>query len=279
MLALLDDRTFTSGDDTAKFIEHLHEAMRKGVHINCIHEFPSVVGPPRHECEFGLMFNDDWTPAHLTGGPTNLYKEIAFALKGVEWRQPGLVAVASKIATSAGEHKPIAFEVPDSYEPKKGPNKWKDQLFSKVEALVKQFDFDRDYVVNANELHWILKKTDESVTVTEAARLYQTLLETHDANHDGQLSIDKVATYLSQHTVSSIKAEGVSKLEDVKLEAAAMVAASGSAAAADVVLGEAHPLPLPALAAPSPAEEAELSVRLKALFSPKEDLKTTELLA
>ena len=42
--------------------------MRAGVHMNCIHEFPSVVGPARYECEFALMFGDDWTPAHLTGG-------------------------------------------------------------------------------------------------------------------------------------------------------------------------------------------------------------------
>ena len=45
------------------------------------------------------------------------YKEIALALKGVEWRTPGLVALASKIATSAAEHTPIAFEVPQTYEP------------------------------------------------------------------------------------------------------------------------------------------------------------------
>jgi len=124
MLCLLDERTFASGDDTAKFVEHIHEAMRVGVHVNCIHEFPAVVGPPRHECEFGLFFGDDWTPAHLTGGKTNLYKEIAFALKGVEWRQPGLVAVASKLAGSAGPHKPIEVLVPDSYEPAFGPNPW-----------------------------------------------------------------------------------------------------------------------------------------------------------
>ena len=124
MLVLLDERTFTSGEDTAKFVEHIHEAMRKGVHVNCIHEFPSVVGPPRHECEFGLFFGDDWTPSHLTGGKTNMYKEIAFALKGAEWRQPGLVAVASKIAASAGEHTPIDFKVPDTYEPSSGPNSW-----------------------------------------------------------------------------------------------------------------------------------------------------------
>ena len=61
--------------------------MRLGVHICCVHEFPSLVGPPRHECEFGLMFRDDWTPAHLTrshpdnggDGSQNLYSEIALA--------------------------------------------------------------------------------------------------------------------------------------------------------------------------------------------------------
>ena len=126
MLVLLDRRTFMSGKDTAKFIEHMHQSMRIGVHMNCIHEFPSVVGPPRHECDFGLFFNDDWTPAHLTGGPSNLYKEIAFALKGVEWRQPGVVAVASKIASSAGEHKPINVKVPATYEPATGSNTWLD---------------------------------------------------------------------------------------------------------------------------------------------------------
>ena len=33
------------------------------------------------------------------------------------WRQPGLVAVASKLAASAGPHKPINVVVPDTYEP------------------------------------------------------------------------------------------------------------------------------------------------------------------
>ena len=120
MLVLLDARTWTSGETTAKLVEHIHQAMRTGVHICCVHEFPSVVGPPRHECEFGLMFGDDWTPAHLTSGPTNLYKEIALALKSVEWRQPGLVALASKLVGSAAPHQPIDVVVPDSYEPAKG---------------------------------------------------------------------------------------------------------------------------------------------------------------
>jgi hypothetical protein len=30
-------------------------------------------------CQFG----DNWTPSHLTSGLTNLYKDIALALKGV----------------------------------------------------------------------------------------------------------------------------------------------------------------------------------------------------
>jgi hypothetical protein len=45
-----------------------------------------------------LQFNDDWTPAHLTGGPMNLYKEMDLSLKDEEWRQPGLVSLAAKLA-------------------------------------------------------------------------------------------------------------------------------------------------------------------------------------
>jgi len=124
VLVLLDARTWTSGADTAKFVEHIHKAMRIGVHICCVHELPAVVGPPRHACDFALMFNDDWTPAHLTGGATNLYKEMDLALKGKEWRQPGLVALAAKLTASAAEHSPIKVRVPKSYEPKTGANPW-----------------------------------------------------------------------------------------------------------------------------------------------------------
>ena len=53
MLVLLDAHTWTSGEETAKLVEHIHTAMRTGVHIICVHEFPSVVGPPRDECDFG----------------------------------------------------------------------------------------------------------------------------------------------------------------------------------------------------------------------------------
>jgi len=124
MLLLLDERTWTSGVDTAALVEHIHKAMRIGVHIACVHEFPSVVGPKRFECEFGLMFGDEWTPAHLMGGDSNLYKDIALALKGAEWRQPGLVAFATKLVSSAGPRETIELQVPTSYEARSGPNPW-----------------------------------------------------------------------------------------------------------------------------------------------------------
>jgi hypothetical protein len=73
----------------------------------------------------GCQFDDEWTPKHLMSGKTNLYKEIAVGLKGAEWRQPGLVAFANKLATSAGPRKPINIQVPASYEPKSGPNPWR----------------------------------------------------------------------------------------------------------------------------------------------------------
>jgi hypothetical protein len=45
-------------------------------------------------------------------------------LKGEEWRQPGLVALASKLAMSARAHLPIKVLVPTSYAPKTGANLW-----------------------------------------------------------------------------------------------------------------------------------------------------------
>jgi hypothetical protein len=70
------------------------------------------------------QYNDDWTPAHLTGGPTNLYKEMDLALKGEEWREPGLVGLAAKLATSAQEHVPITVRVPSSYVASTAANPW-----------------------------------------------------------------------------------------------------------------------------------------------------------
>jgi len=198
MVVLLDQRTWTSGDDTAKFVEHIHEAMRIGVHLNCIHEFPAVVGPRRFECEFGLMFNDDWTPPHLTGGKTNLYKEIAFALKGVEWRKPGQVAVASKLVASAAEHNPITVTVPDTYQPKSGPNKWTQKMQAKVQIqeMLNTFDSDRNFIVSPAELQALLSKSDPDVTLKNAIQMHEDMLEKgFDTNGNGKISVEELALY------------------------------------------------------------------------------------
>jgi len=161
-----------------------------------------VVGVHRFACEFGLMFDDDWTPAHLTGGPTNLYKEIALALKGAEWRQPGFVAFASKLATSVREHQPIDFEVPASYVPKRGPNKWeKPDLAKEIESIIRQFDANSDYIFSAVELHNLLKTLDQNVTKEQSKRMYEKIQQTqqaYDADADAQVSVHEVAMFLAE---------------------------------------------------------------------------------
>ena len=169
---LLDDRTWTSGDDTGELVEHIHEAMRAGVHIACVHEFPSLVGPPRHECEFSLMFDDKWTPAHLTSGATNLYKEVAIVLKAEEWRKPSLVALASKLATSAGEHMPIEFVVPETYTP---PTQVKQvpptRRMSKVQEYINSPDFSAKDGGGLDALAKSLRERCRRVSLLKGERL------------------------------------------------------------------------------------------------------------
>jgi hypothetical protein len=235
--------------------------------MNCIHEFPSVVGPPRHECEFGLFFGDEWTPAHLTGGKTNLYKEIAFALKGVEWRQPGLVAVASKIAGSAAEHKPIDVKVPDTYVAKKGRNKWQDGNRHQVETMISSFDFDRDFVVSADELHALVTRVDADVTVKESARLYRELLETYDSNGDGQLSVEEVAAYWVNKGLGVTSPAKPSSASDTDAATALIQRSASEYLAAKTVPTLAASAPSGALA-PSPLSESRMRAKGMAFATP-----------
>ena len=111
MLLLLDDRTWTSGNDAFALGEHIEAAFRMGIHIWCVHEFPSLLGSPRHASEFKLIF--DTSPSHLRGkdsSTTHLYSEIATALLSDEWRKPGLVALASKLAEAPPRREPQACE-------------------------------------------------------------------------------------------------------------------------------------------------------------------------
>ena len=46
-------------------------------------------------------------PGYLKVGDTNIYREIAIALKSGEWRAPGLSVLASAISKPGGEHTAI----------------------------------------------------------------------------------------------------------------------------------------------------------------------------
>jgi hypothetical protein len=52
---LLDARTWKSGQNSSNFVEQINQAYRLGVHLICVHEQPSLVGPTRHACEFSQM--------------------------------------------------------------------------------------------------------------------------------------------------------------------------------------------------------------------------------
>jgi len=94
---LLHTTTWTS-DHKQELVEDVVKAMRMGMHIICAHEAPGLGDDTVfQEClPFELMF--DVTPTFLSSGDANLYKTIAIPLKGEQWREPGLVLLADKIA-------------------------------------------------------------------------------------------------------------------------------------------------------------------------------------
>lgn len=58
--------------------------------------------PPRHAVRHAIKFvAEEQTPAHLRSGEKNLYREIAVALLGDEWRLPGLVRLLEKLSKRA----------------------------------------------------------------------------------------------------------------------------------------------------------------------------------
>ena len=47
--------------------------------------------------------------------------------------------------------------VPATYKPKVGPNKWKNEsTVQQIEATIREFDADHDFVISASELHLLL---------------------------------------------------------------------------------------------------------------------------
>lgn len=115
--------------DPESFASEIREAMQVGLHLQPCHEFPSVIdqgttlrcrsnesirakkrsifgggaaaaeidgGNRRHALEFKQIM--DATPADLKKSPTNIYSQIAIALKGGDLREPGLINLAAKLA-------------------------------------------------------------------------------------------------------------------------------------------------------------------------------------
>jgi hypothetical protein len=92
MLVYLTALTWTH--DPEPFAAEIREAQRQGLHLQLCHEFPSVIdlGSSRYALEFKAVM--DATPADLKKWPTNIYSQIAIALKGGELRKPGLSVLA-----------------------------------------------------------------------------------------------------------------------------------------------------------------------------------------
>jgi len=105
MLVYLNALTWTH--DPELYAAEIREAVRVGLHLQPCHEYPSVVdvsrvdpGSARHALEFKQIM--DSTPADLKEWPTNVYSQIAIALKGGELREPGLANLAERLARREG---------------------------------------------------------------------------------------------------------------------------------------------------------------------------------
>ena len=104
MLLYLTSKTWTSGEVSAALAHEVCEAQRLGVHLLLAHEMPSVIADTdeRHACAFNDFWNDGWTPRWLLQGDANVYKQIAIALKGGEWRPAGITKLAMELAKGGG---------------------------------------------------------------------------------------------------------------------------------------------------------------------------------
>jgi hypothetical protein len=87
MLVYLNALTWTH--EPEELTAELRQAMLVGLHLQTCHEFPSSIDlGSRHAIDFSKIMNA--TPADLRMESTNIYSQIAIALKGGELREPGL---------------------------------------------------------------------------------------------------------------------------------------------------------------------------------------------
>lgn len=96
MLVYLNALTWTHSVES--LAAEIAEAMHLELHLQPCHEFPSVLDPGswRHSLEFKEVM--DATPARLKKWPTNIYSQIAIALKGGTLRDVGLGILAGRLA-------------------------------------------------------------------------------------------------------------------------------------------------------------------------------------
>ena len=109
MLVYLNALTWTH--DLEPFAAEIRQAMHEGLHLQLCHEYPSVTDPGsvRQAVEFKQIM--DATPADLKKWPTNIYSQIAIALKGGELREPGLANLAARLAVRVAR-TPIEAPLP-----------------------------------------------------------------------------------------------------------------------------------------------------------------------
>ena len=117
MLVYLTSRTWTSGDTSVAFARDVACAVRSGVHLLLVHEFPSIVcEDDRDACKFDNMWNDDWTPNHLL--KAGIYQQIATPLKGGAWRRAALAMLCVELSGYDGTRSPVVEVVEPEEEEK-----------------------------------------------------------------------------------------------------------------------------------------------------------------
>ena len=110
MLLYLTSSTWTNVEERDALTCEVEDALRFGVHLLLVHEYPSVMeegASPRGACAFNEFWNDDWTPRHLLKGDANVYRQIAFPLKPGAWRAAGLATVLVNMAKGGGKRQPV----------------------------------------------------------------------------------------------------------------------------------------------------------------------------
>ena len=109
MLLYLTSATWTSGTTSTQYAEEVVAAVKAGVTLLPVHEFPSALeaNEVRRACDFDAFWRDGWTPKHLLVSEFNIYRQIAIALKAGAWRRPGLMQVALKLAEGGLPRQPV----------------------------------------------------------------------------------------------------------------------------------------------------------------------------